>query len=140
MSEQLREFGSLDDVALHISKHIVPESLNNLRDVEKRHVHRVAFKSSHGVLNDEGVVAICGQEVGDGCNRVHWSPVHQVLQLERNVVWKSTAEHNLKCSRFIKHLLRKVQDQPPDFVCQLLRVVPRGQLYCKVGVLRPSRL
>lgn len=79
MSKELREFCSLDDISLDISKHVVAQSLDNLWNIKECHVDRVAFQCAHGILNDEWIVLELGQEVGHRSYGVYCSPVKQVL-------------------------------------------------------------
>ena len=81
MREELRELGCLDDVSLDVAKSIVPERLDNLVDVEEHDVYRVALECSHGILDDEGVVAVGRHEKCHSSDGVQRSPIQHVLQL-----------------------------------------------------------
>jgi len=80
MCKQLREFGGLDDVSLHVTKHIIAKGLNYLRYVEESHVHGMTFQCSHGILENERMAAVGRQKVGHCCDRVHRGPKEKVLQ------------------------------------------------------------
>jgi hypothetical protein len=41
VSEELGEFGRLNDVSLNIAQDIIAQGLHNLRDVKEGHVHRM---------------------------------------------------------------------------------------------------
>ncbi len=80
MCKKLREFSRLDDVSLHVTKHIIAKGLNYLRYVKEGHVHRMTFQCPHGILKNEGMAAVGRQEVGHRCYRVHWGPKEEILQ------------------------------------------------------------
>lgn len=71
MSKELRKLGSLNDVALHIAQVIISERLHNLRDIEERHVNRVAFQCPHSILNQRWMILICRHEVCHSGDWVH---------------------------------------------------------------------
>lgn len=93
MSKQLGELGCLNDIPLHIAKNVITECLHDLVDVEEHDIYRVAFKCSHGILNDERVVTVGRHEQCHRCYRIQRSPVQQVLQLERYVARQLVAQH-----------------------------------------------
>lgn len=65
MGEELRRHRSFHDVPLYVTKSIVPQCLNDLRHVEECHIDGVAFKGSHGILQNKWMVAVCRQEIRD---------------------------------------------------------------------------
>jgi hypothetical protein len=79
MSEQLGEFGRLNDVSLDVAKNIVSERLHNLRNVEEGNVYGVALQRSHRILNDERMIPISRQEICHGRDWVDCTPIEEVL-------------------------------------------------------------
>jgi hypothetical protein len=79
MSEQLGEFGRLNDVSLNVAKNIVSERLHNLRNVEKGNVYGVALQRSHRILNDERMIPISRQEICHSRDWVDCTPIEEVL-------------------------------------------------------------
>jgi len=57
----------------------MPESLNNLRNIEKCDVDRMTFQSSHSILNDERVVVVCRRKIRYCSHWIYRSPVKKVL-------------------------------------------------------------
>lgn len=79
MSEELREFCSLNDISLDIAKHVVTQTLDDLGNIKECHVDRMGFQSAHGILNDEWIALELVQEVCHRSYGVYRSPVKQVL-------------------------------------------------------------
>ena len=75
MGEELREFGSLNNVALYVSERIISKSLDDLWYVEECDIDGVALESPHGVLKDEWVASVGWKEVVDGGYGIHWCPI-----------------------------------------------------------------
>jgi hypothetical protein len=79
VGKELGELGRLEDVPLNIAQSVISERLDNLWDVEERHINRMAFQSPHGVLDQIRVVPVGWQEKGHRCYGVHRGPEEQVL-------------------------------------------------------------
>ena len=75
----MREFGCLNDISLNISQNIIPQCLHDLRYVEKCHIYCMTFQGSHGILYNEWVIAIFGQEVRYGRDWIDSGPIKQIL-------------------------------------------------------------
>ena len=73
--EELREFGSLNNITLHISEGIISKGLDNLWHVEECDIDGMSLESPHGVLKDEWVASVGRKKVVDGGYGIHWCPV-----------------------------------------------------------------
>jgi hypothetical protein len=58
VSKELGKLCGFDNVSLDISQRIIPQSLDDLWDIEERRIDGMAFESAHSILNNERIVAI----------------------------------------------------------------------------------